>query len=286
MQKELIAPCGFNCGVCRAHLRKSKSCPGCLTRDTKCRIKSCDIVKANESRFCFKCEQFPCKRLKQLDKRYRTRYEISMVENLVYIKDKGITAFLEREEEKWRCPECDGVISCQEGFCLHCAQIKRKSRKQDKSSDNTEELLVGPCGMNCGICSSYLAMKYDVQNKGLNTRYCAGCRPSKKTCAFIIKRCELILSREVEYCYECYRFPCSNLEKLDRRYREQYHMSMIENMKYIGDNGMDEFLHNQEKRWKCPDCGGTISCHNGICYQCCIEKLKSRKSLNGWDKDS
>ena len=26
----LIAPCGMNCGICLAYLRKERKCPGCL----------------------------------------------------------------------------------------------------------------------------------------------------------------------------------------------------------------------------------------------------------------
>ena len=29
-----------------------------------------------------------------------------------------------------------------------------------------EEVLIAPCGMNCGFCSSYLAMKNDLKSTG------------------------------------------------------------------------------------------------------------------------
>jgi hypothetical protein len=28
-----------------------------------------------------------------------------------------------------------------------------------------EEKLIAPCGMNCGICSGYLALKHDIKSK-------------------------------------------------------------------------------------------------------------------------
>jgi hypothetical protein len=43
---------------------------------------------------------------------------------------------------------------------------------------------------------------------------------------------------------------------------------MIENLKYIRDNGIDDFLKQQEKKYKCPECAGLICVHNGKCYSC------------------
>jgi hypothetical protein len=39
---------------------------------------------------------------------------------------------------------------------------------------------------------------------------------------------------------------------------------------------MDAFLQKEGEKWHCPGCGGTISCHNGICFDCGIERLKER----------
>ncbi|MFC1995459.1 DUF3795 domain-containing protein [Chloroflexota bacterium] len=49
------------------------------------------------------------------------------------------------------------------------------------------EELIAPCGMNCGICSGYLASKYDIKSKGIKMPYCIGCRPRDKKCAFLKK---------------------------------------------------------------------------------------------------
>jgi len=34
-----------------------------------------------------------------------------MIENLVFIKEHGIESFLEKETEKWKCPECGDVMT-------------------------------------------------------------------------------------------------------------------------------------------------------------------------------
>jgi len=43
-----------------------------------------------------------------------------MIENLIYIKEKGMDEFLTKETDKWKCPDCGSVISCHAGECLRC----------------------------------------------------------------------------------------------------------------------------------------------------------------------
>lgn len=145
-----------------------------------------------------------------------------------------------------------------------------------------EEILIAPCGMNCALCVSYLAMKNDLNKKGFAKRYCPGCRPRGKNCTFMHSSCEKVGKGLVRFCYECGDFPCKRLKELDKRYREKYHMGMIENLCAIKEQGMDAFLNEQEETWRCPDCGGTICCHNGICFKCSLEKLRLKKKYC-WD---
>jgi hypothetical protein len=146
--------------------------------------------------------------------------------------------------------------------------------------------LIAPCGMNCGICSSYIAFKNDIKSKGIRMPYCAGCRPRNKQCAFLKKRCEILLNGRVEYCFECESYPCERLRHVDKRYfLSKFRMSMIENLEYIKENGMDKFLKKEEEKWRCPECGGVICCHNGICYSCGVEKLKNKKKIYSWEDE-
>jgi hypothetical protein len=146
-----------------------------------------------------------------------------------------------------------------------------------------EAILIAPCGMDCGLCSSYLSLKNDLKRTGIMKTYCAGCRPRDKQCSFIKKRCQLVMSGELEYCYECSKFPCANLVRLDKRYNENFHMGMIENLNFIKENGVEEFLEKEKEKWRCPECGGVICCHNGICYSCELAKLKAKKKMYQWE---
>lgn len=115
LNQSLIAPCGMNCGVCRAHLRSRNSCPGCkyIRQDqvktlVQCRLRLCNKRKG---KFCFSCEDFPCEKLRQMDTRYRNKYGMSEIDNLIYIRDNGIREFLARERDRW--------CSDQGIFCVH-----------------------------------------------------------------------------------------------------------------------------------------------------------------------
>jgi hypothetical protein len=148
-----------------------------------------------------------------------------------------------------------------------------------------EKELIAPCGMNCGLCAGYLALKNDVKSKGLSLPYCAGCRPRNKQCAFLKKRCRLLLEGTVQYCYECAGYPCEKLVHLDKRYKTLYHMSMLENLHLIQEKGIEPFLDGEKEKWRCPKCGGVISCHNGICFSCGIELLMNKKKIYRWDEE-
>jgi hypothetical protein len=128
----MIAPCGMNCALCYAHLREKKRCAGCNGDDASkpnhcrvCRIKLCEQTKAGAQAFCYECTTFPCPRLRQLDKRYRTKYAMSMIENLESIRDVGLDAFIATERERWKCEACGGVVCVHQADCVHCGHIWR-----------------------------------------------------------------------------------------------------------------------------------------------------------------
>lgn len=136
--------------------------------------------------------------------------------------------------------------------------------------------------MNCALCVSYLAMKHDINRQGFSRRYCPGCVPRGKHCTFLRDSCEKLGKGLVRFCFECGDYPCARLKALDKRYREKYHMSMIANLNAIRAEGMEHFLQEQEKAWRCPECGASICCHNGLCLNCDIEKLRLNKKYR-WE---
>jgi len=147
-----------------------------------------------------------------------------------------------------------------------------------------DEQLIAPCGMNCALCVSYQAMKNDLKNEGFSKKYCVGCLPRGRNCVYMKNHCSLLGDGLVRFCYECGSFPCRRLKALDKRYRTNYHMSMIENLECIKENGIGDFLEKEGAKWHCPACGGEICCHNGLCLHCDLEKLRRKKTYR-WDED-
>jgi hypothetical protein len=128
---ELIAPCGMNCAICRAYLaythgiprKKGKItyCAGCLPRGKNCYIKQgCKKLSKHQIQSCSECDTIPCEKLAHLDKRYRERHNMSMVENLKLIKTKGLNEFLKNQQEKYTCPNCGDIICVHDAKCLAC----------------------------------------------------------------------------------------------------------------------------------------------------------------------
>jgi hypothetical protein len=116
----LIAPCGMDCAICSAFLREKNRCSGCYASDRKCSnctISACEHVRR---RYTHDCGSFPCRRLQQLDKRYRTKYRMSMLDNLAAIKEHGIRAFVKSERERWTCHACGGTIDVHHYRCSSC----------------------------------------------------------------------------------------------------------------------------------------------------------------------
>jgi len=145
------------------------------------------------------------------------------------------------------------------------------------------EELIAPCGMNCGVCISYLGMRHQINDNGFSRKYCPGCRPRGKHCLFMKDSCDRVGKGTVRYCFECADFPCKRLKALDKRYRTKYHLSMIANLETIRDVGIDRFLAQESDKWRCANCGDVVCCHNGLCLRCQLDVLR-RKRTYRWDE--
>lgn len=123
--RELIAPCGMNCALCQAYQGKGLSCLGCGQESKRKSCQNCSILKCqNKEKFCFECPDYPCQRLKQLDQRYKTKYKMSMLENLDYIHKYGLDALIEQQNKKYRCKKCGQLKTVHQEYCIYCLNNK------------------------------------------------------------------------------------------------------------------------------------------------------------------
>jgi hypothetical protein len=124
-----IAPCGINCGTCKAYQRERNKCSGCLSTDenkvnhcARCKIKNCELLAITDSKFCYDCVEFPCLSLRKIDKRYRASYSTNLIQNLNLIRETGIREYLNNEKERWICKDCGSVLSVHMKNCSQCGK--------------------------------------------------------------------------------------------------------------------------------------------------------------------
>ena len=130
-------------------------------------------------------------------------------------------------------------------------------------SNLTDPTLIAPCGIDCRLCRAYVREK----------KACPGCRgeDNLKSISCVrcqIKNCEKMVQAGFQYCFECEAFPCARVKHLDKRYREKYATSVIDNLKNIKNIGINDFVTKENKRWVCPECGSMLCMHIPQCLSC------------------
>lgn len=127
----MIAPCGVVCSHCYVHLRETKPCSGCLGEHASkpqhclsCSIRHCEQLKATASGYCGDCVEFPCRRLQRMDKNYRDRYGVSLIEHLTIIRDDGLDALAAMIAERWTCRACGGAVNLHTSLCSCCGKMQ------------------------------------------------------------------------------------------------------------------------------------------------------------------
>lgn len=145
VKKELLAPCGLYCGVCRIYqayrdndLQFKKEilttlndygvrsiddivCTGCLSEDVvfqfcqKCPIKEC--IKYKKIEGCYQCENFPCEIINKwsdpLDKKV-------MFRSIPTWQKLGTKKWVEEEEKRYQCPQCGYKLFHGAENCRNC----------------------------------------------------------------------------------------------------------------------------------------------------------------------
>ncbi|RKX80661.1 MAG: hypothetical protein DRP60_02665 [Spirochaetes bacterium] len=126
----ILAPCGVICELCIAYQRPKNKCVGCLNDGNKprhctiCSIKHCP-GKVDEQDLCITCHKFPCRRLKDLEKRYSTRYGESPANNMQIVNKQGLDAFMEVVQHTWTCNQCGNLLSAHRDKCVICGGVNQ-----------------------------------------------------------------------------------------------------------------------------------------------------------------
>jgi hypothetical protein len=143
---------------------------------------------------------------------------------------------------------------------------------------------LGICGLYCGTCPKYLA--YQEQDKSeLNKMSetdkvpvedirCDGCLsdhvyPTCRDCRHGFRRCAE--EKKVTWCFQCPEFPCKRLKDFSKIHVVNgiwQHKKVIENQQFMKDNGIEEWIKQQDKEGACPGCGKMLYWHSVKCPRC------------------
>lgn len=158
--------------------------------------------------------------------------------------------------------------------------------------------LAGYCGLYCGACDIFRLYKRGQQTgkpatwDDLPERFkkhlpikqksfvCEGCRSDAvfSGCSICPLRACARKKGDVELCVECKKYPClrmkilklvAGLFSLEKKLPHQYMRK--DNLERIRDAGLEAWLSEQERQWRCPKCQTPYSWYQSACDSCGTE---------------
>lgn len=161
------------------------------------------------------------------------------------------------------------------------------------------------CGLYCGACD--ILMAYKTGNKTNFSCFwteprlkayqksqgntcsksdlelkCHGCKSDTvfvncRSC--VIKNCAI--EKNVEHCPQCKDYPCNFIADLKNGEKVLNHLKEKEdNLQKIKEIGVNNWLLEQEKRWKCPGCQTSFSWYSSVCSNCGEDLSKHAYKFN------
>ena len=155
--KQLVGICGLYCGTCPKYLAPRNQdreyinqnsretgyppeeirCDGCLSehvfpscRDCRHGFRRCAEEKGVT--WCFECREFPCQRLRDFLPIHVVNgisHHARLIEELMYLKEHGVEAWLKKQDREGRCPQCGKMLYWYDRICSGCqTPINRPSR--------------------------------------------------------------------------------------------------------------------------------------------------------------
>ena len=145
---DLVGICGLYCGNCPYYLayrRKDTAqlekiskesgipiekirCDGCLSRIPSNHCISCkqgfrECAADHKVTWCFQCNDFPCKRLKDFLNIHIVNgisHHAKVIEDLIFMKTQGIEKWIEIQRNISSCPNCGSHLYWFERKCTEC----------------------------------------------------------------------------------------------------------------------------------------------------------------------
>lgn len=143
--------------------------------------------------------------------------------------------------------------------------------------------LLAPCGLYCGVCSIYIAHRdnnlkfkekllpvYRAFAKSVNDIACTGCLsdgivfPVCRVCS--IKKC--CNDKVIEGCHQCDEFPCKFINNFPIPVGKKV---ILRTIPFWRENGTEDFVEQEEKRYRCPNCGNQLFRGSKHCNKCKVD---------------
>lgn len=157
-----------------------------------------------------------------------------------------------------------------------------------------KEHLAAACGTYCGACPAYIAKHSEHEQIQTELQERSSSRPKKPpkntppadwmdgllcdgclgggTLAAHCQTCEIRIcaanNQNDSRCSQCKELPCARITSLmmmgDYLHRDEY----LPNLEKIREMGVQEWVKNEEERWRCPQCGRPMSWYDARCAGC------------------
>lgn len=149
------------------------------------------------------------------------------------------------------------------------------------------------CGLYCGACDVLMAYKNGYEDKiapYLNMEpsqiKCHGCKTD--TLFINCQNCKIrncAINKKVEHCIDCDDYPCNLYNELLQDFSNKNnlpHLKIIpKNLLTIKNVGVNLWLVEQDKQWKCPECQTSFSWYSPNCTKCGkeLDKIKDYNNI-------
>lgn len=148
--------------------------------------------------------------------------------------------------------------------------------------------LTGRCGLYCGACIIYRAYKdsEQLQKRIAEERTARGedCKPEEircEGCQTVLvdgwnskewgRNCKIVKclqGKKLDFCYECDTYPECKKFLVVSDSCLKHGESLTENLSRIEAGKVEEWLEEEDEKWRCQKCGNPISMHLGECHWC------------------
>jgi hypothetical protein len=184
-----------------------------------------------------------------------------------------------------------GAAVCCVCFSLNCSEASEENSEQNGKG---KEPLAAACGTFCGACPAYLAKHSDDEQikmklpkrsssgpakapKGIppsnwmDGLICDGCLSG----GMLAAHCQMCAIRicaankqNNHRCSDCKDLPCYRITNLINMGHYLHRNEYLPNLKKIREMGVQEWVKEEEERWRCPQCSLPMSWYDATCARC------------------